>query len=49
MSEVGEYLEEDYSTWTACEMYGHNFVASESQPGMRYCTDCEETYFDEGQ
>ncbi len=46
--ERGTDLEtEDFSTWTACELYGHNYVASESQPGMHYCTDCDETYFDE--
>lgn len=44
-----EQLETDYSTWTSCQMYGHNYVTDEEQPNYHYCTDCDEAYFDEEQ
>jgi hypothetical protein len=44
-----EQLETDYSTWTSCQMYGHNYVTDEEQPNYHYCTDCDEAYFGEEQ
>jgi hypothetical protein len=45
---MAETLEqEDYSTWTSCQMYGHNYVTDEDQPNYHFCTDCDEAYFDE--
>lgn len=35
--------ENDYSTWTPCEMYGHNYVADEDS-NVVYCTDCGDSY-----
>ena len=35
--------QEDYSTWTPCEMYGCNFVTDEDSRAV-YCTDCGESY-----
>ena len=37
---------EDYSTWTSCQEHGHLFVDSETQPGVRYCSDCHEPSVD---
>lgn len=35
---------ENYSDWTSCEVFGHNFVESEETPGHFTCTDCYEEY-----
>jgi len=39
-------MDENYSEWTSCEFYGHNFVTDE-ETGRTACTDCEETVEDE--
>jgi hypothetical protein len=40
---------EDYSTWTSCQMYGHNFQREEEDTQHVYhCTDCGEMEVREG-
>lgn len=34
----------DFQNWTACEMYGHNYTASELNAGRMVCLDCGESY-----
>ena len=36
----------DYSEWTSCEMYGHQFEDTDGRPGWRTCRDCGDTYND---
>jgi hypothetical protein len=35
---------ENYHEWTSCEVYGHQFEASEESPNTRVCHSCGETY-----
>jgi hypothetical protein len=38
--------EQDYSTWTSCEFYGHVFEDVEDSPSSHRCQDCGEEYED---
>jgi hypothetical protein len=36
----------DYSEWSACEFYGHDWVRDEDNPNLHYCASCGDQYED---